>query len=293
MTAKRIRRLLLPMTGPVPARTVRGYVAVLRAAATRGAQQPAPPRVRPQEAGRPRRAVAAQDVDRFQQAEFERELIRERTVAGLKAARARGRRGGSKFALTKAQVRLAQAAMAHRDTSVSALCRQLGIRPWRGGGRPRRGSIHGLPSCQTTGGRADLGGRNPQVARGGLQTPMPEQEWNRAQVGAGFKEMDRERVPKRVRENRLGEKHASGGDLARIPDCVHCDRRLRSGAWKEPVPGPGNLPPVPQDCQQLRREHHVAVLLPLTVRDAQHPSVRLSMADTVRRTASETRRPAA
>ena len=62
-------------------------------------------------------------------AEFERELIRERTVAGLEAARARGRKGGRKFALTKAQVRLAQAAMVHRDTSVSALCRELGIRP--------------------------------------------------------------------------------------------------------------------------------------------------------------------
>jgi len=31
-------------------------------------------------------------------AEFERELIRERTMAGLKAARARGRKGGRKFA---------------------------------------------------------------------------------------------------------------------------------------------------------------------------------------------------
>ena len=62
-------------------------------------------------------------------AEFERELIRERTVAGLEAARARGRKGGRKFALSKAQVRLAQAAMAHRDTSVSELCRELGIRP--------------------------------------------------------------------------------------------------------------------------------------------------------------------
>ena len=58
-----------------------------------------------------------------------RELIRERTLAGLTAARARGRHGGRKFALSKAQVRLAQAAMAHRDTSVSALCRELGIRP--------------------------------------------------------------------------------------------------------------------------------------------------------------------
>ena len=51
-------------------------------------------------------------------AEFERELIRERTMAGLEAARARGRKGGRKFALSKAQVRLAQSAMAHRDTSV-------------------------------------------------------------------------------------------------------------------------------------------------------------------------------
>ena len=36
---------------------------------------------------------------------------------------------GRTFALSKAQVRLAQAAMAHRDTSVSALCRDLGIKP--------------------------------------------------------------------------------------------------------------------------------------------------------------------
>ena len=62
-------------------------------------------------------------------AEFERELIRERTMAGLSAARARGRKGGRKFALTKAQVRLAQAAMANRDTSVSDLARELGIKP--------------------------------------------------------------------------------------------------------------------------------------------------------------------
>jgi DNA invertase Pin-like site-specific DNA recombinase len=53
-------------------------------------------------------------------------MIRERTMAGLAAARA-GRKGGRKFALSKAQVRLAQAAMAQRDTSVSDLCKELGI----------------------------------------------------------------------------------------------------------------------------------------------------------------------
>ena len=62
-------------------------------------------------------------------AEFECDLIRERTMAGLAAARARGRKGGRRFALTKAQVRLAQAAMASRDTSVAALCRELGVKP--------------------------------------------------------------------------------------------------------------------------------------------------------------------
>ncbi|WP_150120984.1 helix-turn-helix domain-containing protein, partial [Sulfitobacter sp. HI0076] len=38
-------------------------------------------------------------------------------------------KGGRKFALTKAQVRMAQAAMANRDTSVSDLCKELGIKP--------------------------------------------------------------------------------------------------------------------------------------------------------------------
>jgi DNA invertase Pin-like site-specific DNA recombinase len=60
-------------------------------------------------------------------AEFERELIRERTRAGLAAARARGRKGGRKFALTKAQVRLAQAAMGKKETRVSDLCEELGV----------------------------------------------------------------------------------------------------------------------------------------------------------------------
>ncbi|MEM6942456.1 MAG: recombinase family protein [Pseudomonadota bacterium] len=60
-------------------------------------------------------------------AEFERELIRERIVAGLAAARARGRKGGRRFGLTKSQIRRAQAAMAKRDTSVAALAEELGI----------------------------------------------------------------------------------------------------------------------------------------------------------------------
>ena len=59
--------------------------------------------------------------------EFERELIRERTMAGLTAARARGRKGGRKSVFTPSKLRRAQAAMKHRDTSVAELCRELEI----------------------------------------------------------------------------------------------------------------------------------------------------------------------
>ena len=60
-------------------------------------------------------------------AEFERELIRERTIAGLAAARARGRHGGRPFTMTPAKLHLAQTAMAQRDTTVGDLCKELGV----------------------------------------------------------------------------------------------------------------------------------------------------------------------
>jgi DNA invertase Pin-like site-specific DNA recombinase len=60
-------------------------------------------------------------------AEFERELIRERTIAGLSSARAHGRDGGRPYTMTPAKLRLAQAAMAKRDTRVGDLCQELGV----------------------------------------------------------------------------------------------------------------------------------------------------------------------
>lgn len=60
-------------------------------------------------------------------AEFERELISERTTAGLVAARARGRTGGRPFKMTPAKIRLAMASMGKPDTHVGDLCAELGV----------------------------------------------------------------------------------------------------------------------------------------------------------------------
>jgi DNA invertase Pin-like site-specific DNA recombinase len=58
-------------------------------------------------------------------AEFERELIFERTLAGL--ASARGRHGGRPYKMTPAKLRLALASMGKPDTKVGDLCTELGI----------------------------------------------------------------------------------------------------------------------------------------------------------------------
>ncbi len=60
-------------------------------------------------------------------AEFERELISERTKAGLASARARGRSGGAPYKMTAAKLRLAMAAMGQPETKVGVLCNELGI----------------------------------------------------------------------------------------------------------------------------------------------------------------------
>ena len=60
-------------------------------------------------------------------AEFERTLIRERTRAGLKAARARGRQGGRPMTLSQEKMRIAQSLRDDPTQSVASICKTLGI----------------------------------------------------------------------------------------------------------------------------------------------------------------------
>lgn len=60
-------------------------------------------------------------------AEFERNLIRERTKAGLEAARARGRKGGRRKSLNAHQRAHAVELYKARDRSVQEICHLMGI----------------------------------------------------------------------------------------------------------------------------------------------------------------------
>jgi DNA invertase Pin-like site-specific DNA recombinase len=60
-------------------------------------------------------------------AEFERDLIRERTQAGLSAARARGRLGGRPKALALRDVHAAQALYNDKSNSIADICRTLRV----------------------------------------------------------------------------------------------------------------------------------------------------------------------
>jgi DNA invertase Pin-like site-specific DNA recombinase len=59
-------------------------------------------------------------------AEFERDLVRERTLAGLAAARARGRTGGRRAVLAGKKLELAQKLRGDREMSVQEACKILG-----------------------------------------------------------------------------------------------------------------------------------------------------------------------
>ena len=60
-------------------------------------------------------------------AEFERELIRERTVAGLAAARARGRKGGRPKVMTAEKLEVAREMYASKRFTLAAIATTLGV----------------------------------------------------------------------------------------------------------------------------------------------------------------------
>ncbi len=60
-------------------------------------------------------------------AEFERDIIRERTMAGLEAARARWRKGGRKPVVDEKKLALASAMLKNKEIPVREVCEAVGV----------------------------------------------------------------------------------------------------------------------------------------------------------------------
>ena len=60
-------------------------------------------------------------------AEFERDIILVRTMAGFKAARARGRKGGRPRVMDDKMIAMAKTLMADYSYSVKDICQTLGV----------------------------------------------------------------------------------------------------------------------------------------------------------------------
>ena len=94
---------------------------------------------------------------------------------------------------------------------------------------------------------------------------MAHQELNRAHVGAGFQETDREGVRQRMRRDRLGNVASPLCFLADLFHGILADMHSGDVAWKEPRLWLSDSPPVRQTLQQLGREHDIPVFLPLAL----------------------------
>jgi len=63
-------------------------------------------------------------------AEFERDVIRERTNAGLAAARSRGKVGGRRRSLSQKDIALVKKLHADKGTAIADICRSFNISRW-------------------------------------------------------------------------------------------------------------------------------------------------------------------
>ena len=197
LTAKWIRRLLLPLAGPVPARTVRRCVAGLRAA------------------GSSKEALRTP-----QRAPWDHHGGRLRRVVGRHRRRAaQGEVPGGDAAVLQ---RVLRQGVPGRAARVAARRHRVGLPLLRGPRGPRR------PRQHLAGGQGRVGGPGPGRDRGVRDGREIRQE-SRAPAAAGGREL--ERAPRGAPEGRAAERR-HGGPARAHP---HPALQVRPRPWPTPT----------------------------------------------------------
>ena len=96
---------------------------------------------------------------------------------------------------------------------------------------------------------------------------MAEQQLDRAEVGAGLQQVNRERVAQRMRRNRLADAALQAHFPTGAIDGGWSDRLAGPITGKQPLSGMGILPIVPEHRQQFGRQHDIAIFVALALVD--------------------------
>ena len=101
---------------------------------------------------------------------------------------------------------------------------------------------------------------------------MAEQQLNGAQVSAGFEQVDGKGMAQRVRGDRLGDASPAPRLFTGVLHGEGRDRLIGDVAGEQEILRVDGVPISPENVQQPRREHHVAILPPLALLHADdHP----------------------
>ena len=123
-----------------------------------------------------------------------------------------------------------------------------------------------------------LGG-DPRVMRRRIEPLVAEQRLDHADVELAFQQMGRKAVPQGVKRRAGLDLGGLGGEMK---DAVELARRQRVDcrtAGEQPALRSRRLPPLPQHIEQIRRQHHVAILAALPLVDADHHLGAVDVAD--------------
>src|SRR3954466_624179 len=157
---------------------------------------------------------------------------------------------------------------AGRATSAGALCgRLVWLQP------ERREPIERAHD------HADGVGGDARIERRGLELGVPEQHLDHADVDVLLQQVSREAVAQRVRRDPLGDLGPLSGGMDGPVELTRGERVDRVLSGKEPHLRPGDPPPVPQELEELRREHRKAIPSPLALLDPEQHAPGIDVAD--------------
>src|SRR3954452_6834818 len=126
---------------------------------------------------------------------------------------------------------------------------------------------------------ADGVGGDTRIERRGLELGVPEQHLDHADVDVLLQQVSREAVAQRVRRDPLGDLGPLSGGMDGPVELTRGERVDWVLSGEQPDPRAGDPPPVPQEVEQLRREHRKAIPASLALLDPEQHAPGIDVAD--------------